>query len=133
MVQNKFGELRRVGSFGQETEAGACVDGLRRDLAGLAVGAAALDLHGLDSTREEQTGTDGADLPSADLVAAVPGPGGAGLHREQAPGQVSQRLAQLLLVPLDDQEVVAADGDDVLGVGALGVHRTVTTKSLTSI
>ncbi len=48
---------------------------------------------------------------------------GAGLQRDLGPGQVSQLLAQLLLVSLGDQEVVAAGGDDVLGVGALGVHR----------
>lgn len=30
---------------------------------------------------------------------------------------------ELLLVALDDQQVVAADGDEVFGVGALGVHR----------
>ncbi|MFF7407956.1 hypothetical protein [Streptomyces lydicus] len=85
---------------------------------GPAVCAAALDLHGLDGVREEQGGLDGADLQAADLAAAVPGPGGAGLQRDLPPGQAPQLLAQLLLVSLDDQEVVAASGDDVLGVGA---------------
>jgi len=85
-------------------QAGDRVDGLRLGLAGLAVGAAALDLHGLDGVREEQAGTDGADLQTADLTAAVPGLGGAVPQRDLLPGQASQLLAQLLPVPLDHLE-----------------------------
>jgi hypothetical protein len=79
VVLREFGELWRARLFGRE--AGNRVDGLRLDLAGLVVGAAALDLHGLDSVREEQAGTDGADLQTADLTTAMPGPGGAGMRR----------------------------------------------------
>ncbi|WP_406098863.1 hypothetical protein [Streptomyces canus] len=78
MILFEFGELCRAGLFGRE--AGDRVDGLRLDLAGLAAGAAALDLHGLDGVREEQAGLDGADLQTADLAAAVAGPGGAVLQ-----------------------------------------------------
>lgn len=91
MFLDEFGELRRAGLFGRE--AGDCVDGLRLDLAGLAVGAAALDSMALDGLREERAGTDDTDLQPADLAAAVPGPGGAGLQRDLAPGQVSQLSA----------------------------------------
>ncbi len=95
MALDGFSELRRVGLFG--LEAGDRVDGLCPDLADLAAGAAALDLHGLDGVREEEAGPDGADLQTADLAAAAD-PGGAGPQRNLAPGQVSQLLAQLLLV-----------------------------------
>ncbi|MET8564080.1 hypothetical protein ABZV75_27235 [Streptomyces flaveolus] len=98
VVLHELGELRRAGLLGRQ--AGDRVDGLRLDLAGPAVGAAALDLHGLDGVREEQAGLDGADLQAADLAAAVPGPGGAGLQRDLPPGQAPQLFAQLLLVPL---------------------------------
>nr|WP_055719197.1 hypothetical protein [Streptomyces niveiscabiei] len=119
MTPDEFGESCRAGLFGREAD--DRVDGLRLGLAGLVVGAAAPDLHRLDGVREEQAGSDGADLQAADLAAAVPGPGGAGLQRDLAPGQVSPLLARLLLVALDHQEVVAAGGDEVFGVGALGV------------
>jgi hypothetical protein len=121
VILHELGELRRAGLLGRQ--AGDRVDSLLLDLAGPAVGAAALDLHGLDSLREEQAGLDGADLQAADPAAAVPGPGGAGLQRDLPPGPAPQLLSQLLLVSLDDQEVVAAGGDDVLGAGPLGVHR----------
>ncbi|WP_328675014.1 hypothetical protein [Streptomyces sp. NBC_00343] len=68
MTLDEFGELRRAGLFGRE--AGDRLDGLRLDLPGLAVSAAALDFHSLDGVREEQAGTDGADLQAADLAAA---------------------------------------------------------------
>ena len=62
-------------------------------------------------------------LQAADLAAAVPDPGAAGLRQDLLPGQAPQWLAQFLLIPLHDQEVVAVGGDNVLGVGALSVHR----------
>ncbi|MEV8593619.1 hypothetical protein [Streptomyces sp. NPDC052012] len=62
-------------------------------------------------------------LQAADLAAAVRGSDGAGLQGDLTPRQVWQLIAQLLLIPLDHQEVVAAGGHDVSGVGALRVHR----------
>jgi hypothetical protein len=91
-VRDEFGELRRAGLFGREV--GKRVDGLRLDLAGLAVGVAALDLHRLDGEEDELARTEGADRQAADRAAAVCGPGGAVLQKNLV--QAPQPLAQLL-------------------------------------
>lgn len=87
---HEFGESGGVGLVG--SQAGDGVHGLRMDLAGLAVGAAALDLHGLDGMGEQQAGLDGADLQAADLAAAVAGGCGSVLERDLLPGQLLELL-----------------------------------------
>jgi len=54
-------------------QAGDRVDGLRLDLAGSAVGPAALDLHGLSGVREQQSGLDGTHLQAAPTMMSAPG------------------------------------------------------------
>lgn len=75
MVLHQFSELRRVCLV--RGQAGDGVDGLRLDLAGLAVGPAPFDLDGLDGVGEQQAGFDRADLETADFAAAVAAGGGA--------------------------------------------------------
>jgi hypothetical protein len=68
VVPDQLRELGGAGLLGGQ--AGHRVDGGDRGLAGLAVGAAALDLDGLPGAGEEQV-ADGGDLDPADLAAAV--------------------------------------------------------------
>ncbi len=80
VLLNELGQLGGGGLLGRE--AGDGVDGLGLDLAGLAMGAAALDLHRLHGVREPQAGADGAHLQPADLGAAVPAAEGADRQRD---------------------------------------------------
>lgn len=104
------------------SQAGHRVDGGDRGLAGLAVGAAALDLDGLAGAGEEQV-VHGSDFDPADLGAAVAGAPGAALERDVLPRQGLQLLAQVLLVAFDDRDVVGPATEEVAGVFALGVQR----------
>jgi hypothetical protein len=118
---DQFGDPLWGGLLG--SEAGDRVERLDGGLVRRAAGAAALDLDGLHCVREEESGLDGADLEPADLASAMALFAGAVLQWDLAPGQMPQLSAELLLVALDDQDVVPAPGDDVLGMAGLGVHR----------
>lgn len=119
VVSDQGGELGRDGLLCGE--AGDGVDRLDGGLAGLAVGAAALDLDGLAGTREEQV-VHGGDLDAPDLIAAVAGVAGPSLERDLPPGKGFELVPQVLLVALDDDDVVGAARQEVGGVFALGVQ-----------
>ncbi|WP_344494610.1 hypothetical protein [Nonomuraea monospora] len=72
--------------------------------------------------REGQAGPDGADFHAADFAAAVALLVGAVVEDGLAPGQGLEPALQGGLVAFDDEEVVAAGGDDVTGVVVLGVQ-----------
>jgi hypothetical protein len=114
----ELGQSGGSGLFGREAG-----DGLHLDLAGLPVGAPALDLHRLHGVREQHAGADGAHLQPADLDAAVAAAVGAIPQRNLPPRQAPQSPAKLILIALHDQDVVSACGDDFRRVAVLGVHR----------
>lgn len=93
VVANQLRELGRGGLVGGQ--AGDGVDGLDGGPAGLAVGAAALDLDGLAGAGEEQV-VHGGDLDAADLEASVTGVLGAALEWDVLPGKGLELLAELL-------------------------------------
>ncbi|WP_449348776.1 hypothetical protein [Streptomyces shaanxiensis] len=92
--------------------------GFEGGLAGLAVGAVALDLDGLAGSGEEEA-VHGGGLDPADLGAAVAAALGASLQRDPFPGKGLELSAQLLLVAFDDQHVVGASGEEVAGARTL--------------
>ena len=98
MVLDQFGELGRVCLV--RGQAGDGVDGLRLDLAGLAVGPAPFDLDGLDGGGEQQVGFDGAGLEPADFPAAVAASGGAVLQGISRQGSLLSCLRSFFWLPL---------------------------------
>jgi hypothetical protein len=102
-------------------EAGDGVNGLDGGPSGLAVGATALDLHGLPGSGGEQA-LDRDHLDPSDLRASVADAPHAALQRDLCPRKGSELLAELLLVALDDHDVVGFTAEKVVGVLALGVH-----------
>jgi len=79
---------------------------------------------GLRCVWESQPGGHGGDFQGAPLSAAVPAVTLDVSGRDLAPGQAGELSVQAGLVALDGQDVArAALGRQVLGVGALGVHR----------
>uniref|UniRef100_A0AAU1IB89 Uncharacterized protein n=1 Tax=Streptomyces sp. NBC_00180 TaxID=2903632 RepID=A0AAU1IB89_9ACTN len=84
VVADEFGELARGGLLGGQVGDG--VDRLDGGLAGLEVGAPALDLDGLAGSGEEEA-VDGGGLDPADLRAAVADAPGASLERDGLPGK----------------------------------------------
>ena len=103
-------------------QAGDGADRLGGGLAGLAVGAPAVDLDRLAGSGEEEVVRAGG-LDPANLRAAVADAPGASLKRDVLPGKGPQLPAQFLLVAFDDHDVVGASAEAVVGVLALGVHR----------
>ncbi|CAM5621904.1 hypothetical protein SCANM124S_06992 [Streptomyces canus] len=113
VVPDQLRELGRGGLLGGQ--AGDRIDGGDGDLAGLAVGAAPLDLDRLAGAGEEQV-ADGGDLDPADLGAAMAAVPGAALKRDFFPGQGLELLAQLLLVAFDNRDVVGPAAREVSGM-----------------